>query len=151
MVHDSEALGTEKNINEVRRSSDGKRASSQEAFNASFWGAGFQTSQIFLWFKFLSHKVLRWFSGVLMVVLIGVLCWLDLTGAGEPIGLRGIVLFDPGEPDAGSCRAVISSAAKDALGQLFSLLLHAELRVTGRLLPGIDRPAACRVAGALSD
>ena len=91
VVHDSEALGTEKNMNEVREEFRRKARIIAGGVQCLVLGCGLpKMSQVFLWFKFLSHKVLRWFSGALMVVLISALCWLDLTGAGEPIGLRGL-------------------------------------------------------------
>jgi cellulose synthase/poly-beta-1,6-N-acetylglucosamine synthase-like glycosyltransferase len=84
LVHEKEAVGYEKNVQEVRVEIGRKARIIAGGVQCLLRGEGIpRFSEGFQMFKFFSHKVLRWFSGLFLVMLVYLLVHLRLIGA-EP-------------------------------------------------------------------
>ena len=82
LVHEEEAVGYEKNVQEVRAEIGRKARIIAGGIQCLLRGEGIpRVSPPFLFFKFVSHKVLRWFSGALLVTLLYLLLYLRFIGA----------------------------------------------------------------------
>jgi len=74
VLHEKEALGFEDNLSEIGKEFRRKVRIIAGGIQCLLDGRALpRGDQKMLWFKFLSHKVLRWFSGLLTLLLIGVL------------------------------------------------------------------------------
>ncbi len=80
VVHEPEALGHERNIHELKEEFDRKARIISGGFQCLFRGDIVPTlSQPLLLFNFVSHKLLRWFSGILLIPLFLLLCIIHLS------------------------------------------------------------------------
>lgn len=74
VLHDREALGYEKNLAEIGKEFRRKVRIIAGGMQYLLSGVSLpRPSQRMLWFKFVSHKVLRWFSGVMTMMLLVIL------------------------------------------------------------------------------
>lgn len=94
VVHEKEALGIEVNQQELKGEFYRKARIAAGGCQCLLRASGLpRLSQPLLLFCFVSHKVLRWVSGLLFLALIGVLIQIQLqSGSGAPVVLTFLLL-----------------------------------------------------------